>query len=51
MSIADHEIEPIDEEEGYCSIHDRYYVWAERCPICANAEADRRYDDMRETNP
>lgn len=51
MGVAPHEVEPVDEYQGWCDIHEQYYLHEYRCAGCANDEADRRYDDMRETNP
>ena len=41
MSVADHEIEPVDLVEGWCSIHERYYLHRDGCVHCEDDAANR----------
>ena len=54
MSLADHEIEPVDEWEDFCSTHAQYYsVWLV-CGGCLEDAFDRALQDRldeRETQP
>ncbi len=49
MSVTDHEIEPVDEWQGWCDVHEQYYLHllGYRCTGCANDEADRLFDSWR----
>ena len=54
MSIAYHEIEPVDEWEEYCSIHAQYYRVGLCCGVCLEDSFDRALQDRldeRETQP
>jgi hypothetical protein len=54
VSVADFDIEPVDEWQGFCEIHQCYYWYEYRCMGCNNDQADRAYDSMkdeRETQP
>lgn len=48
MSVADHEVEPVDEYEGWCEDHQIYYRREQRCRGCVSDAADRQHDSQRE---
>lgn len=48
MGVTDFEIEPVDEWEGFCSVHECYYWHEHRCMGCSSDEADRQYDERKE---
>ena len=50
MSVADHEIEPVDEDEGWwwCMVHEHYYDAWVGCTGCMDDAHDRQYDSKKE---
>ena len=51
MGIADTELDEPFDMIKYCRVHEwEYSAWV-GCMACMEDAADRRYDDMRETNP
>lgn len=48
MSVAEHEEEPIDEWENFCSIHSQYYRVGLACGGCLDDSADQQFEMQRE---
>ena len=45
MAVADHEIEPIDEWQGWCDVHQCYWWYEYRCMGCSNDAVERAIQD------
>ncbi len=48
MSVPDYEIEPVDEWQDWCGVHEKYYYHSTGCDGCRFMEAERRQQTTKE---